>query len=214
MAEEDHVMREIDDELRQERLKSFWSNFGSYIIAASAVIVLGTVGVTGWQNYSQSQSETATAALMELIEKQESAYRVENVDDFLTFNKGNEPLQELAHISALRLLLEAEEDEKARQTAATLLESNKLKSPIFHDYAALVANTHETLEAALTTGRPFTHTAMELHAMQLLAKGKEEEASKLLKQLAEDALTPTSIRKRAMELLPGLTPTEEAPDGE
>ena len=57
--ETDNVLfREIEDELRQERAKKLWKNYGRYIIATVVALVIGVAGYQGWRTYDIS-SRTA-----------------------------------------------------------------------------------------------------------------------------------------------------------
>ena len=52
------LFREIEDELRKERAKKLWKNYGRYIIATAVALVIGVAGYQGWRTYDIS-SRTA-----------------------------------------------------------------------------------------------------------------------------------------------------------
>ena len=52
----ENFIREIDEELRSDRMRSFWKNFGPWIITLAVLAVVGTAGWEAWQWWSNSNS--------------------------------------------------------------------------------------------------------------------------------------------------------------
>ncbi len=48
---QDSLLREIDEELRQEQYAKLWKKYGSYLIAAALALVVAVAGYQGWQTY-------------------------------------------------------------------------------------------------------------------------------------------------------------------
>ena len=49
------IFREIDEELRLEKLQRVWRRYGVLIIALIVGVVAGTAAYVVWKNYSESQ---------------------------------------------------------------------------------------------------------------------------------------------------------------
>ena len=49
--EQDVLLREIDEELKQERLHKLWDRYGNYAISGALALVIGVAGIKGWQSY-------------------------------------------------------------------------------------------------------------------------------------------------------------------
>ena len=49
--QDDGLLREVEEELRRERLEKIWKQYGTYIIAAAAAIVFGVLGFKYWESY-------------------------------------------------------------------------------------------------------------------------------------------------------------------
>jgi hypothetical protein len=63
MAENnDTIFREIDEEMRREQLHKIWQNYGTYIIAAAAAIILGVGGYQFYLAQQRSSSEASGAS--------------------------------------------------------------------------------------------------------------------------------------------------------
>lgn len=52
----ENFIREIDEELRSDRMRAFWKNFGPWIIALAVLAVVGTAGWEAWQWWNNSNS--------------------------------------------------------------------------------------------------------------------------------------------------------------
>ena len=56
------IFREVEEDVRKERLEKLWKQYGDYIIAGVAVLVVGIAGYKVWQHYEQQQQMKASAA--------------------------------------------------------------------------------------------------------------------------------------------------------
>lgn len=52
----ENFIREIDEELRSDRMRAFWKNFGPWIITLAGLAVVGTAGWEAWQWWNNSNS--------------------------------------------------------------------------------------------------------------------------------------------------------------
>ena len=76
MSTNDPIFAEIDDEVRRERYKQLWGQYGSYAIAAAVVVVLAIGGWRGYQWWEARQAAEAGAkfeAAAELLEQDKYA---------------------------------------------------------------------------------------------------------------------------------------------
>ena len=56
------IFREVEEDVRRERLEKLWKKYGDYIIAGMAVIVVGVAGFKLWQHYQAVQIAKASVA--------------------------------------------------------------------------------------------------------------------------------------------------------
>ncbi|HLO79045.1 MAG TPA: tetratricopeptide repeat protein, partial [Magnetospirillum sp.] len=71
-ASADLLIREVDDELRQERMQLLWKKHGNLAISAAVALVLGVAGWQGWNAWNmkqRSQSGGAFSAAMQSLQK-------------------------------------------------------------------------------------------------------------------------------------------------
>jgi hypothetical protein len=48
--QDDGFLREVEEELRRERLEKIWRQYGTYILIVAALIVFGVLGYKYWEN--------------------------------------------------------------------------------------------------------------------------------------------------------------------
>ena len=58
------IFREVEEDVRRERLEKFWKAYGDYVIALVALIIVGIAGFELWQRYQASQRDKASTAFI------------------------------------------------------------------------------------------------------------------------------------------------------
>jgi len=58
------IFREVEEEVRRERFEQLWKQYGDYVIAGVALIVIAIAGYELWQRYEQNQRIKASETLM------------------------------------------------------------------------------------------------------------------------------------------------------
>jgi len=56
------IFREVEEDVRREKLEKFWKAYGDYIIVLGALIILGVAGFEFWQRYQANQRDKASIA--------------------------------------------------------------------------------------------------------------------------------------------------------
>jgi len=59
MNDNDSFIREVNEELRSEQMKTIWKRFGPFIIGLAVLIVLGVAGSSAYQWWQASQSSAS-----------------------------------------------------------------------------------------------------------------------------------------------------------
>lgn len=62
------IFREVEEDVRRERLEKLWKQYGDYIIAFAAVVIVGIAGFKAWQHYQFVQTNKAASAYINAIE--------------------------------------------------------------------------------------------------------------------------------------------------
>ena len=61
---DDSFIREVDEELRSDRMKSIWSRFGRVIIGIAVLIVVGTAAFRGYEYWQTTQASNSGDAFL------------------------------------------------------------------------------------------------------------------------------------------------------
>jgi hypothetical protein len=64
----DTIFREVDEELRGDRMRKFWKRFGPYVIGAAVAIVLLVAINEGWSWWQNSQASAASDKFYSALE--------------------------------------------------------------------------------------------------------------------------------------------------
>ena len=215
----DSLAREIDEELRREQLLKLWERYGTYLIAAAALIIIGIGGFKYFEHRQTVAAETAgarfTAAAREAAQN-----RTAEAQKALEEIQSSAP----AGYAALARLRLAAADRLAGRRAEALaayeaIAKEKGLDPLLADYARLQAATlrldsagwtemQNRLNDLVADGNPWRFSARELLSLAAQKAGKTEEARSELQRLLGDRGTPPGIGERARMMLAMLTEAE------
>jgi hypothetical protein len=222
MADEPDLMtREIEEELRRERLLKLWDRYGIYVIGAGVVLVLG---VAGWLFYSDRQARAANAASADYIFAL-SHFNAKQGDE------GQRALEALlakgprgyATLARLRLALYdgAEGNPADALNSYDQIAKDKSVDPLLADFARLQTAVLKFDELSLTELRnrlsplnndrnPWRYSARELLGLGAAKAGRIPEAKSHFERLVKDRGTPPGIGERARVMVAVLTEQERA----
>lgn len=208
----DDFLREVDEELRRERMEQFWKKYGGFVIGAAALVVL----IVGGQSLMEQQKEkkiaqaseqylnammeydkgivkngtsndyqVADALLTNLIEKDAAGYSL--LSHFLLAQSlGLKDLQK--SLNAYKVISDnAKLDPKWRElaqyrAAALLIESDRAQEAL------------EPLNSLAQGSGTWRHFARELLFINDMKNNRFEDAQKWVTLMASDSETPDALR--------------------
>jgi hypothetical protein len=212
------IFSEVDEEVRRERLKKLWEQYGVHIIVLAVLIVLAVGGWRAYQWYEARRAAEAGAAFEAAIELSEQGKSEEAEAAFAKIGK-----EGTAGYRALARLREAGEMSKRDPKAAVAiydeLAADRSLSQVLQDLAAVRAGyllvdsatydeLRRRLEPLTAPDRTFRHSARSLLALAAWRANDVAGARRWSDMILADAETPASTRGR-IEMLLALT----APDG-
>jgi hypothetical protein len=215
---EDNFLREVEEELRRERFERIWKEYGTFILAGAALIVVGVLGYKYVENRritaAQSTGERYEGA-MELAATGKDGSAEKEFATIVAEGTGGYP--ELARLQLAGVLLK--QGKKAEAIAAYEELAKSGTDPLLRDYAALQAAGGRLGEADFTemqnrltplTGdaSPWRYSARELLGVAAFKAGKPDEARTVLTPLLVDQKTPQSIAERAQIVLAEIAAAE------
>lgn len=204
-------LSEVDDELRRERLTSFWTRWG---LVVGAVILIGLAAFGGYLYWQHRQHEQAGADGEQL----QAAYDALGQNDVKTAQAKLAPLgnsdvdayRALASFTQADILLQRNDLKGAAARFAAIANDASLAQP-FRDLA-LIRQTmaeYDTLkpEAVIARlrgmavpGNAWFGSAGEMVAVAYLRQNKRAEAGRLFGQIASDKDVPDTLRQRAVQM--------------
>ena len=204
------ILREIDEELRQEHYSKLWKRYGNGIIAAVVLLIVGVAGYKGWQSYDHSKRSEAGIQMAQAISLSDQG----NIEEaFAAFNAiANDSPQ---GYQVLAGLLNSQGDGQAASLAYQEISSDSAVQKEFRDLAVLLEVTSvidlENPESLLgklaplsVMDNPWHHSALEARALLEIRQGNKQAAIETLTQLSTDQTTPSGISARAGEMISAL----------
>jgi len=208
------IFREIDEELRQEKLERLWKAYGTYIIAGAVGIVLAVAGFRGWQEYRSKQLEAESAQYMAAVNLVAEGKSQDAAALFAALaDKSGDAYGGLARFHQAALKAKAGDRAGAIASYDALARDEGLSRPL-RDAAVTLSVMHamdqpdvdartlaERLEPLVAGGGAWRNVAGELSALLALKAGDSSKAKERFKAIADDADAPANIRARAAEML-------------
>ena len=213
----DSLAREVDEELRREQFLKLWEKYGTYAVAAVALIVIGVGGVKYYQHRTTVAAEAAGSRLAEATRRpvQENAEAQKILQEI-----GSSGPAGYAVLAKFRLAAAEREAGKLNEAAAAYEAiAKEAGDRLLADYARLQAaslkldsadwtDMQNRLNDLAADGNPWRASARELLGLAAMKAGKVEEARQQFQRLLSDRDTPPSISERARIMMAMLTEKE------
>jgi len=210
--EQDVLLREIDEDLKQERLAEAWNKYGNYAIAGALALVIGVAGTKFWQSYDLEKRQEQS---VQLAEAQRLAADGKTDDAIAALDKlradAGAGYAMLARFRAAALTGKKGEPAKAAEMYAALADDSGINA-IYRDLAVVLGALQE-LEATPAGGKltaraaeiakgngPWRFNAREVEALAALGSGDTKAADTVFQALSKEAAAPRGLRARATEM--------------
>jgi hypothetical protein len=205
--QDDGLLREVEEELRRERLEKIWKDYGTYVIAVAALIVLAVAGYKFWESRriaaSQEAGKQYEEALILFNEKKEGSAEKEFEKIASERAGGYRALAQLQLAGA-----QAKQGKKAEALSTyEALANDGSADPMLRDFARLQAagvrigeadftEMENRLTPLMAEDSPWRYSARELLGLAAFKAGKNSEARTILTPLFVDQATPQTISER------------------
>ena len=214
------IFREVEEDLRRDRLKAIWDRYGTLIVVVAAMIVLGVGGWRGWQYYEARASAAAGDGYMAAAKLAEDGKTEEARKAFAAL-AADAP----AGYRTIARLREADEAVKADKAGALRLYRQivddagadamlKDAARIRGAYVAVDAGTRDDVK---TLAEPLTRsetgwTALAREALGLAAfkAGDHDDARRQFEAIVSNPDAVGQVRQRA-DLMLAVLPPPAAP---
>jgi hypothetical protein len=204
------IIREVDEELRRERMMKLWDRYGIYVVAAATLLVLAVGGWRVWEWYSAREAARASVQFESAIALGNEGKRVEAESALNALAKdGTFGYRLLARFRAASEAAKANRENGV--TAYDALAADTSLEDVFRDFArvqaalllvdsASVAEIKTRMEPLITPSSAFRNSARELIGLAHYRVGEREAAAKQFAAIVADPDAPPSMRNRAQVL--------------
>lgn len=232
------IFREVEEEVRRERFEQLWKQYGDYVIAGVALVVIAIAGFELWQRYETNQRLKASETMIAAQDLAESGdFARANSALGVVAKDAPKGYAEMARLSEAGALVRAGRRDEAVQIYKSVAadDSGPLRGVAlvragWAGVDTLSKSDLQTLLAPLTgPGNPWRPAAGEILAFADYRSGAILDAQKDYRALADDKDASEAMRRRAAAMAdflkeggtgnfgtvppPAATPPSPAPTG-
>ncbi len=211
------IFREVDEDIRQDRLKSLWDKFGIYVLGICIGIVLAVGGLKWWQYYQKTVAEEAGTQYLEAIDLTQDGKVAEASQMFARIAEGAPNGYAILARFQNAASLASSGDKQTAVSEYVRLSNDGSLSPLLRGLANVRAaillidtGTRKDVEARVaklnTRDSPWRNSARELLGLAAYKDGDATAADALYNEIAGDPAASASIRQRAQIMLSLLAP--------
>ncbi|WP_240233063.1 tetratricopeptide repeat protein [Devosia lacusdianchii] len=203
---QDNIFREVDEELRSDRMRALWRRFAPYVIGAAVGVVAIVAVNEGWSWYhsnNAAQSSDELYAAFDLIEGGDLPAAQTQLDALIANGSGSYPV--LAQFRKAGVL--AKEGKTADAVAAYDALANTQSNPRLRELALVLAGTllvdngtlaevQARVETLAVDGNPLRNAAREVLGLAQYKAGDFTAAQTSFEAVLNDPLTQNDTRNR------------------
>jgi hypothetical protein len=202
-----NFLREIEEDLRRERLIKIWERYSFLIVGAAILLVVAVGSWRGWQWYQLRQSAKDGARYEQALALAASGKHAEAEKEFTEITKDATTGYRL--LSRFRLAGETGKRDVTAGVAAfdaiaadssvnsTLRDLARVRAALLLVDTASVAEITTRVQPLIGPSATFRNSAKEILALAHFRAGDRKEAAKLYTEILADPMAPSSLKNRA-----------------
>jgi hypothetical protein len=209
-AEQEVLLREVDEAMRKDQLGSAAKRYGWLIGGGLFLAMCAFGGYLLWQDSREGTLETASDTLITTLDKLEAGQIEQAEDDLAKLAQADTATAVSAKMAQAAIALGEDRQKDAVALFDEIAADADAPRP-YRDLATLrsVATRYEEMEPQqvidrlkplATPGNPWFGSAGELVAMAYLKQGKQDLAGALFAAIAKDENVPESLRGRTRQM--------------
>jgi hypothetical protein len=210
---DESLIREVDEEVRQDEYKKIWDRYGTLITAAAVAVVLAVGGFEGWKYFQKKQSEEASVVFLDAVKKAQDGKTDDALAAFAAVKHSG--FAQLAKLHEAALV-----GEKDPAKAISIYDAVAADASVDRSLADLAAirsaylkvdtATPEELEVALSKFNDekssWRHAAREIIGLAAWRTKEFSIADRYMNALFADPETPDAMRQRAQAMIQLIQP--------
>ncbi len=206
---DDGLFREVDEEVRSDKIAQIWKRFGNLIIAGCVALVLGVGGFKGWQYWQAQLAEKAGMDWYGAIALSDSGKTAEADAAFDQITKsGHKGYAVLAKLSqAARLGQDGKSADAVRIYDSVVADSSvdqplrelaRVRAAYLLVDTASVPDIAARLKGLGANNSSWRHAVREILALANVRAADYKAADDQLNLILEDQATPAALRSRSV----------------
>ncbi len=209
---DESIFREVDEELRRERLREYWNKYGLYVVGTALAIVVCVGGYKLYQYWSAQRAASAGETYMRALTLDEEGKHDGAIRLYRQLAENGPKGYRI--LSRLRMASSEAADGKTDEAVRTLdaLAAESSGDRLFEDFARIQAamlrvdkadysEMQKRLGPMTAAGNSWRHSARELLGLSAYRTGNMEEAEKRYNEVLADQAVPQNLRRRAEMML-------------
>lgn len=208
----DSLLREVEEEIRRERVAKLWDKYGVYIIGLGIAMLAGIFGYQLWHGRQVTLANEGGALYESAVRATGDGKADEALKEFETLADGGH-----RGYAALATLQSAGADVKAGKLDEALVQFDKVAKdstadPLLKSFATLqgaslrlgkadLPEMRNRLNDLAADGNPWRHYARELLGLAAYKAGDTVAASKEFDRILSDTGTPQGVSARVRVLM-------------
>lgn len=205
------VFKEVDEELRRDRLLALWKRFGAYIIGAAVALVLVVAGRAFWTDYIDTKRQAESNAYDEALATFQADSEAGRSALKAIVDGGNDGYAALARFRLAAALQQSGQAEEAVSQYEALSADGSLNARLRGLAGLMMAGLYidlgreiearEVLISLVANSQGWRLSATEFVGFLDFRSGNLEEARSIFISLSVDQSAPQAMRDRAREML-------------
>lgn len=203
--------REVDENLRRDRVRDFARKNGTWLIAAVILFLAASGGAIWWQYHEKQRSEQEVEKLTETFRTIGTGYVGDAPKQLDALSEsGSNAVRASAIFTRAAVALQQNDPKLAITKYRELAGDGSLPQP-YRDIALIRQTALEfdqipaqeviaRLQPLAKPGAPWFGTAGEMTALALVKQGKKDQAGQLFAAITKDKNVPDSARERALQI--------------
>jgi hypothetical protein len=211
----DTFLREVDENLRRDRMRDFGKKYGSWLGIAVLLFLAASGGWIYWQHRQQESQKAQVEQLAGIYQRLGAGNQKGAAEQLDGLSKdGKDAVRASALVARAVMAIEQNDLKLATDKFREVANDESLPKP-FRDLAVVRQTALEfdklkpeevvsRLEPLAKPGNPWFGSAGEMTAAAKIKQGKKQEAAQLFAAIAKDKTVPEAIRARSVQLAASL----------
>jgi hypothetical protein len=211
---DESLIREVDEDVRQEEYKKFWDRHGTKILGAVVALVLAVAGYEGWKYFQKNQADQASVIYVDAVQKANDGKLDDALAAFAALNHAG--FNQLADIRKAAILAEKGDIDGAVAAYDAIIANGKTE-PVLADLARIrqgyLLVDSKTPDELLTKlggfdkdGNAWRHAAREIFGLAAFRAKDFTMADRYMNAIFADPQAPQALKQRAQVMIQLIAP--------